>query len=782
MTTGDRIDIGNGWSLWADFALRGAGFPARTAHLLRSPELAAAADAVLAAEDATAAARQLDRGDPRRRAAADEVERARAAYERLSDMDRAQARAGVVSLTEDPRFREAVLWQNPGAFATAVEAVRAGRVTGQRRVKSERLVAMYGQRYALKNDSVGFFGPVSWGRFTLGGVNIEAKPGPIIAERHTYLEYWAVDAIARKLSNDPDVRRSVAPRRHPLVRVDGRVVHSPFGAMELPGLLGEVLARCDGATSAADIATSLRGTIDTVEEAAVLAAIEQLRDMGLASWQLEVPTCGSPYESRLRALVARVTDPAARERAENQLRRVEAAVEAVTAAAGSVEPLATALAELDRCFVEITGEVASHSPGETYAARTTVHHDCRRGGSLELGGRVLSRLAPPLEAVLSTLRWLTHELVRVYTQELLPIHRDLAAEGVDGGRVPLADFWGRAQRVFATGGGEEPAAVRAVRAQYQSKWAAALGVTAGATHVDCSLAQVRTTLEREFAAPGPGWPMARIHSPDIMLAADGVEAIQRGDFLFVLGELHVAINTTEVDVLAAVHPDRGRFVRMLREDFPGGRVHILPPKRFSTRRRVYLMSRLPSDVCVESRDAVSYLPRSSTVQVADLVTVERDGRLFIETRDGSRAWSGIDFLNDLLVSDAAFFPEMPHTPRVTLEGMVLARESWRFSSEELREVCSKVPRLAFLDIRRWARRRGLPTKAFFKVASERKPCFVDFDSSVLVENFARLVSRAGSVAVSEMLPGEEQLWLHDAEGERYTCELRLVAVDARSPE
>ena len=31
-----------------------------------------------------------------------------------------------------------------------------------------------------------------------------------------------------------------------------------------------------------------------------------------------------------------------------------------------------------------------------------------------------------------------------------------------------------------------------------------------------------------------------------------------------------------------------------------------------------------------------------------------------------------------------------------------------------------------------------------------------------------------------MLPGPDQLWLADAEGRRYTSELRLVAVDGRA--
>jgi hypothetical protein len=37
------------------------------------------------------------------------------------------------------------------------------------------------------------------------------------------------------------------------------------------------------------------------------------------------------------------------------------------------------------------------------------------------------------------------------------------------------------------------------------------------------------------------------------------------------------------------------------------------------------------------------------------------------------------------------------------------------------------------------------------------------------------------VTVAEMLPAPDQAWLTDAQGQRYTTELRVVAVDQRTP-
>jgi hypothetical protein len=59
---------------------------------------------------------------------------------------------------------------------------------------------------------------------------------------------------------------------------------------------------------------------------------------------------------------------------------------------------------------------------------------------------------------------------------------------------------------------------------------------------------------------------------------------------------------------------------------------------------------------------------------------------------------------------------------------------------------------------------------------------VDFDSPVYVSIFAKAVRRlarrdpGAKLTVSEMLPTPEQTWLTDDEGQRYTSELRFVAV------
>jgi hypothetical protein len=67
--------------------------------------------------------------------------------------------------------------------------------------------------------------------------------------------------------------------------------------------------------------------------------------------------------------------------------------------------------------------------------------------------------------------------------------------------------------------------------------------------------------------------------------------------------------------------------------------------------------------------------------------------------------------------------------------------------------------------------------------TEPRPFYVDFHSPVYVNIFAKAVRRLprddpqGRMTISEMPPTPEQTWLTDDEGNRYTSELRFVAVD-----
>ena len=112
------------------------------------------------------------------------------------------------------------------------------------------------------------------------------------------------------------------------------------------------------------------------------------------------------------------------------------------------------------------------------------------------------------------------------------------------------------------------------------------------------------------------------------------------------------------------------------------------------------------------------------------------------------------------LASAAHFsllPALQHTPRIAIDGLIISRERWHFSREELAFAqASGTER--FVGARRWAERNQLPRFVFVRTPTERKPCFVDLESPAFVDMLAWLVKEAATLDVSEMLPGIDQTW------------------------
>ncbi len=148
-------------------------------------------------------------------------------------------------------------------------------------------------------------------------------------------------------------------------------------------------------------------------------------------------------------------------------------------------------------------------------------------------------------------------------------------------------------------------------------------------------------------------------------------------------------------------------------------------------------------------------------------------------------------LTNLIMDRFVMFPASTHLPRISIDRLVIARETWRFPAGQLEFAATADEAVRFAAARAWWRGASLPEQVFVKVPGETKPFFVDFTSPHYVAILAKAVRRlraAGPgqaaeaiVQISEMLPSMDDLWLSDREGNRYTSECRVVAVDRRGP-
>ena len=691
----------------------------------------------------------------------------------------ALARIGQVlqSVASDERFREALLWQNVHALRTGVDWLLAHpNVANAQSREKQQLIASYLQRYSVKNDTIGFFGPICWGEVR-PDAPLDVRPGPeLLAERVVYLEHWAIDSVAAAFSADPDVKPFIAPRLMPSVAVAGTTLHYGFDlTAQVQPLIARLLGLCDGETPAQEIARMLvadpAAELDSVAE--VYELLDGLAQKKLVTWTLEPSALVHP-ERELRRLLERITVPAVRERTLGQLARLESARDRL-AAAGSVTRLTVAIDELSATFELITGQKARRHGGETYAARTPVYEDCVRGLALQLGAPVLERLGPVLVAIARGARWFSHEIATRYRAAL---GERFAALETPSAPITYLRFWRAVEDLFPEQLTTDISI--AVAAELDRRWSAILQLDMSQSRVDLRLADVVDRIERELDAPGAGWPSARYVSPDVLVAARSVEDVMRGAFTLVLGEIHIG-NGMQSRLLIPHGPDRAdSLMRACELDLPEPRVMPAESRERVTRADTTNWSR--GDFDFELGASRSWRPRDHVLRAADLVVERHRASLVVRHVPSARTFDVVSFLEAYFGFMAAnhFRPVPPgsHVPRVTIDGVVISREQWRFSRDELPAVGTQTHGSGlFAVVRSWARTRGLPRWVFVKIPEERKPVYVDFASPMLVDVFAKLVRRTSAMTVTEMLPDLEHCWLPDAQGQLYTSELRLVALD-----
>jgi hypothetical protein len=274
-----------------------------------------------------------------------------------------------------------------------------------------------------------------------------------------------------------------------------------------------------------------------------------------------------------------------------------------------------------------------------------------------------------------------------------------------------------------------------------------------------------------------------------MIAADGEEAIRRGDYLLVMGEMHVTKNTLDASLFVNQHPCPDQLLSAVEKDL-NLRVAPMPLKGDE------LGCRTTPSLIGRNNLRLEYLPDSFTgdrdqaIPLSSIVLESQDDQLIARTRDGQLCINWIDLLGPLLsmlvIDCFKISPPRAHTARIAIDRLVIKRESWCFAPSTLEFATCSTQAERFQRARAWARFHGIPRFAFFKVPVEGKPAYVDFESPILVEIFAKMIRRTldaglveSRVDVSEMLPQPDQVWLTDASGQRYTSELRIVAVDNR---
>ncbi|MFD2765842.1 lantibiotic dehydratase [Micromonospora eburnea] len=754
------------WQLWREAVLRSAGFPAAGVRLLADPELAAAADR---------ADRTVDGG---------------AAYQDAYCAATRRLTARIRQIASDPRFREAVAWQNRQLVGDCVDKAAAGEPRNVRGRNHELAIAGYWQRYCMKNDTIGFFGPVAWASWSQSPEPLRVVPGAAILDRRTtYFEVWAIDALGEALAGDPELLPWLSPRQAADCQLDGAVLHRPSrGPVLLTEAEAETLQLVDGHRVIREIGDELlwSGAPGLATEQDVIDLVLSMRDRGLLRLDLEVPVSARP-EQDLRRMLERVGSPELRRRVVGALDELVAARDQVATAAGDVTRLLPALDAANETFRRHTGRAPVRRPGVTYGGRTILYEDTTRDVTVEIGRPLLEALSAPLGLLLDSARWFVAEAAERY-REVFDDAYARASRRSGETLVPLASVLAIATPSLFFSLRELPEPVRKTTAELQHRWEEILKPPAEGQRHQVSSAEIAPLVRRFFPETAPAWSEAIHHSPDVMLATTGPQAVDRGDYLFVLGELHLASNTVESRLFVEQHPDPDRLRAMDAADHGDRRVYLIPPKHWqAVNSRTYPPSALLSPrYAYWSLHADAGGAPGRSIPAAALLVEPVDDRLVVRTRDGGLRYDLLETTGELLSAAVVngFRPLAPrrHRPRVTVDRLVMARESWTIPAAEAEWASLRDESRRFREARAWRRALRLPERAFYKLPTEDKPAYVDFSSLVLVNMLAKGFRKAmettgATVSLTELLPDHDSLWLRDHAGERYTSELRLVAVD-----
>ncbi|HEX2268056.1 MAG TPA: lantibiotic dehydratase, partial [Pyrinomonadaceae bacterium] len=716
---------GGNWKLWRCFGVRGAGFPSEQVLTLGAAECAAAADVLLEAQEQTeqlfdqaltALRSDLEVAEPQDREpllrAIQTLKKGKlpkplntssAGQERLEILRTARAqldplakdyRASFLSaidktsrsireLIADDRFRCAVTWQNRQAVHTSINSLlrKTGDsgARGSKQRQHEEMVASYLQRYCVKNDTIGFFGPMGWGTFLEDGRPLEVRPGEtLLAKRNVRFEGWCIDRIAETLAQGRVLDPWLSPRRLPYLRLEGTNVY--FGDQQTIKITPKqafVLHACDGRRTARQIATGLLGItkLGFRSEKEIFALLDELQKLDFISWDIAVPLQLKP-EEYLRRLLESVDDSVLRAQCLGVLNELEQARDQVIWVADDPEGLDEALSGLETTFTRLTGALPTRKAGQTYAGRTLIYEDCRRDIEIEAGPDFLEKLGPPLSLLLTSARWLTYQAGKLYRRSLRELYSNIARR-TGSPAVDAITYINQLRTVFGEKEQRSPA-IESVIKDFHERWAKLLAIPPGQRRIRYSCDELRGPLQEMFDAPSPGWTMAGHHSPDIMIVASSAEAIKRGDYELVMGEVHVGANTLKASCFVAQHPDPDQLTKWYTRDLPEPQLIPVASKEFAFSRAYSMINSLEDFRLLVARDTYA-LPGEKSLPISSLVVEDTSSGLRLRTRDGKHSFEILEACSSVMVGQViqrfGLFGSGRYNPRVNLDNLVVARET-----------------------------------------------------------------------------------------------------------
>ncbi len=665
--------------------------------------------------------------------------------------------------------------------------------------KRERHLLLYLQRLAAKNDTFSEFGPCAWVRMGEATAKLKFEASPGIARRQVFLERWTAHALAAALNADAEVFPELRPRLNP----NGRLVGDQFlfedsgEAVQITAEQAEILAHCDGETSVRELETVAAPYAEHValrhgahsqeiwqatEDVSPGCVSQMIRDLvvkKIVVAAIEVPAMEPFAFEILRQQIGAWRETTLRER---WLPIVDALAEPAArfgdtnGAAERSEIMFRARERLGRLGVERkTGERA------LYAAVNPIAEECYRECQFEVGEALLDEVVTEAEPWIDFWR---DSYAFIASRVAANLRALLEGAPAKNGAMPLPAFlrFCESAKLSLTGPGlvgMAHIAFQEVKAAFRERLR---------THADMPeyelTAEDCAVVRRSFDYPK--FDEFTYPSADLQLAAESVDAVDRGAYRWIIGELHPAV--------AALHhcmfwscPDKPGLSQALQSMINNKPVcHFgFFAADFTAHTTIRIFDALPQHSIFISPQRAN--PRWRYVAPAEAeVFVDEEGDVGLRRNDeylGSFARNWIIPLG----FHPFLFTIAPHTPRLRCGRVIVQRRAWSVSAEELgggnfaglsRDLVIAVERLR--AVKDWPRfiyirpsEQALRRSGAENRDKDTKPVFIDLESYLFLEIFHRWLTKAGELEVAEMLPAPDELLWQEADGRR-TFELRTL--------
>ena len=689
-----------------------------------------------------------------------------------------RTRQGLIDFLDDDAVAEALFISNPAALTRTRELIRDRYAKNDTRKKQKlRLGWSYAQRFCAKNDTSSFFGPLAWGRFDPQQTeNMHVTYGDAwIKDRHTFFENWAVQRLVDQINQQCPALDCMPLQLNTGCYLQEQTLFMPIGKKQhLSPPTAQVLAYVN---NPGDGTPTFRGLLNASADtpaSALRDLLEHLVSKRIVrrGWRIS-PRERQPIEQMQRWLEDARLPEAFRQTWQLRLEKLENARRDY--AIGDLERRTECLDRLNQLLAE-AGVDLSRETGAMYVGRYPVYEDCSRNMTISLGGGLLAQINDDLGPLMRIHQWLIKAIAHQLNQAFIEVWEQ-RQNALTGTPVDFLDLLNSLAPLLPA---IEARIVIDLEQRLDNAWAQQLEGFPDNLDVHLRAADVERLISRldaelgvtDFEVFGSDY-----HSPDFLLSSASVDAINRGDYAIIVGEVHPAVHTLSQPVAAPFGPFNTQVNEEVEAIFQRPRL-VLADSPESYQRSHIDWPLLPSYQQLVLPTGGGCVAAHQQFAAGRAKVTYANGRLQVIDALGQ-------FSEDLL----CVYPTPLHRLGFALAGSAVAkhdqrriwlgralykRASWLFSSDQLPQLKTSIDDLDHtLQWRSWAVAQGLPRYAFIKIDSEPKPLFLDFDNPLSLDGISNALQSASQVKFSEMRPCPEALWLAQARG-RFCCEIRTT--------